>query len=84
MRNAAAAPIRRMLAELEGERMIVPVRCISCGKPLAQLWEEYKERVEKGEKPGKVLDSLGLKRYCCRALFLTHKDVLAEVAKFRV
>jgi len=64
--------------------MIVPVRCMSCGKPLAGLWEEYKERVEKGEKAGKALDSLGIRRYCCRALFLTHKDVLAEVAKFRV
>lgn len=64
--------------------MIVPIRCMTCGKPLAALWEQYKERVEKGEKSGKVLDSLGLRRYCCRALFLTHKDVLPEVAKFRV
>lgn len=57
---------------------------MTCGKPLAGLWEEYKQRVEKGEKAGKVLDSLGLKRYCCRTLFLTHKDILTEVAKFRV
>lgn len=56
---------------------------MTCGKPLAGLWEEYKQRVDKGEKSGKVLDSLGLKRYCCRTVFLTHKDVLAEVAKFR-
>jgi len=56
---------------------------MTCGKPLAGLWEEYNVRIEKKEKPGKVLDSLGLKRYCCRTLFLTHKDVLAEVAKFR-
>jgi DNA-directed RNA polymerase subunit N len=57
---------------------------MTCGKPLANLWEQYKDRVEKGEKPGKVLDSLGLTRYCCRVLFLTHKDVLPEVARFRV
>jgi len=64
--------------------MIIPVRCISCGRPLGGLWEKYKERVEKGEEPKKVLDNLELKRYCCRALFLTHKDTLKHVAKFRV
>ena len=64
--------------------MIIPVRCFSCGKVIGHLWEEYKERVEKGEKPEKVLDSLGLERYCCRTLFLTHVDLIKEVAKFRI
>ena len=26
--------------------MIIPVRCFSCGKPIAQLWEEFKERTK--------------------------------------
>ena len=26
--------------------MIIPIRCFSCGKPVAQLWEEFKERTE--------------------------------------
>jgi len=64
--------------------MIIPVRCTSCGKPVGGLWEKYKERVDAGENPGKVLDSLGLERYCCRALFLTHRDILQKVARFRV
>lgn len=64
--------------------MIIPVRCMTCGKPVGGLWEKYKERVEKGQQPGKVLDELGLKRYCCRALFMTHVDVLKDVAKFRL
>ena len=64
--------------------MLIPVRCFSCGKPIGGLFEKYKERVEKGEQPKKVLDDLGLDRYCCRALFMTHKDVLANVAKHRV
>ncbi|MEM7819676.1 MAG: DNA-directed RNA polymerase subunit N [Candidatus Aenigmatarchaeota archaeon] len=64
--------------------MIIPIRCFTCGKPVAGLWEEYKKRVENGENPGKVLDDLGLERYCCRALFLTHIDLLKDVAKFRV
>jgi DNA-directed RNA polymerase subunit N len=64
--------------------MIIPIRCISCGKPVAGLWEKYKERVSRGENSGKVLDELGLERYCCRALFLTHRDNLPAVAKFRI
>ena len=63
--------------------MIIPVRCFSCGKPIAHLWEDYKKRVAKGEHPGKVLDSLGLTRYCCRAVFMGQADLIEEVAKFK-
>ena len=64
--------------------MLIPVRCTSCGKPIGGLYEKYKERVEKGESPKKVLDDLGLDRYCCRTLFMTNIDVLSKVAKFRI
>ncbi len=60
--------------------MLMPVRCITCGKPLAHLWEEYKKRVEAGETPGKVLDDLGVKDMCCRAMFLGNVELLREVA----
>lgn len=30
--------------------MIIPVRCFSCGKPIAHLWEKYIERVQEGYK----------------------------------
>jgi len=63
--------------------MIIPIRCISCGKPVAQLWEQYKERTKNGEDPQKVLDELGLKRYCCRSLFVGHIDLIDDIAKFR-
>ncbi len=64
--------------------MQIPVRCISCGRPLSGLWLRYKERAENGEKPEKVLDELGIKSYCCRAMFLTHKDMIDKISKFRV
>jgi len=63
--------------------MIFPVRCFTCGKVIGHLWEEYKKRVESGEDPEKVLDELGVKRYCCRQIFLSHKDLLKEIAKFK-
>jgi len=66
-----------------GEIMIIPMRCFSCGKPIAHLWEEYKKRVEAGEDKKKILDDLGLERYCCRAVFLGHVDLIDEIAKFK-
>lgn len=62
--------------------MILP-RCQSCGKPIGHLWEEFKARVEKGEPAKKVLDDLGLERYCCRAVFMGHVDLLDDIARFK-
>ncbi len=63
--------------------MIIPIRCFSCGKPVGHLWKKYTERIEQGEDPKKVLDDLKIERYCCRALFLGHIDLLEKVSKFK-
>ncbi len=65
--------------------MIIPIRCWSCGKPVAHLWEEYQQRLEKEgeENRKKILDDLGLERYCCRAVFLGHVDLIDTVARFK-
>ncbi len=63
--------------------MIIPIRCWSCGKPIGHLWEEYKERVEKGENRKEVLDDIGLQRYCCRQVFLGHVDLIDTAAQFK-
>ena len=63
--------------------MIVPPRCFSCGKPIGHLWEQYKKRVADGEDSKKVLDELGLSRYCCRAAFLGQVDLLELTTKFK-
>ena len=58
--------------------MMIPIRCFSCGKPIGHLWEEYKNRI-KEEDPEKVLDSLGLERYCCRRMLISHVDVIDDI-----
>jgi DNA-directed RNA polymerase subunit N len=63
--------------------MMIPIRCFSCGKPVAHLWEKYQERVKAGEERKKVMDSLGLERYCCRATFLGHIDLIDQIARFK-
>ena len=68
---------------LTGDTMIIPIRCMSCGKPVGHLWQEHNERVAKGEDAKKVMDELGLKRYCCRGLFLGHVDLSDAATKFK-
>ncbi len=63
--------------------MIIPIRCMTCGKPVGHLWEKYKVETAKGKKPADVMDALGLERYCCRALFLGHVDMIERVGPFK-
>ena len=63
--------------------MIIPIRCFSCGKPIAHLWEDFKQRVEKGEDKKAIMDDLGLERYCCRAMFLGQVDLIDDAAAFK-
>ncbi len=63
--------------------MIIPIRCWSCGKPIAHLWEKYKERLDKGENRKNVLDDLGVERYCCRAMFLGQVDLIDIAGQFK-
>src|SRR3990167_5997710 len=46
--------------------MMTPVRCMSCGKPVAGLVEKFQQRTKAGENSNKVLNELGVTRYCCR------------------
>ena len=59
--------------------MMMPVRCFTCGAVVADKWDEYDKRVNKNkEDPGKVLDDLGVKRHCCRRMFLSNVEVIDE------
>ena len=62
--------------------MMIPVRCFTCGKVIGDKWEEFKKRVIEGEDTGKVLDKLGMDRYCCRRMFISHVEVLEELLKY--
>ncbi len=65
-------------------KMLIPVRCFSCGKVIAHLWDQYTERTKAGEDPGEVLTDLGIQRYCCRRMFVSHVDLIDDVAPFSV
>jgi len=73
--------------------MIIPVRCFTCGKVIGDIYEQFKQRYEEykktvdvGEKPKEtpkeILDDLGLDRYCCRRMILSHVDLISEAAPY--
>lgn len=63
--------------------MLPPVRCFTCGKPIGgKIYQEFTRRVQRGEDPKKVLDDLGLKRYCCRTVLLSTVVLIDDVAAY--
>lgn len=63
--------------------MLIPIRCFSCGKPVGHLKDEFDQRLDRGEEMKKVLDALGLERYCCRGLFLGQVDLIDVAGEFK-
>ncbi|HJJ32536.1 MAG TPA: DNA-directed RNA polymerase subunit N [Methanocorpusculum sp.] len=58
---------------------MIPVRCFTCGKVISIYWDEYQQRVAAGEDPKEILDSMGLDRYCCRRMLISHKETDDEM-----
>ena len=63
---------------------MIPVRCWSCGKVIAHVYEQYKQAVDGGEDPQSTLDGLGIKRYCCRRMFVGQVDLIDDIAPFSI
>jgi DNA-directed RNA polymerase subunit N len=71
--------------------MIIPVKCFTCGKVLADKYRWYQEKVSAAKKSkdpeyfsetntkktieGLVMDELKLNKPCCRRHMLTHVDI---------
>ncbi|MED5258016.1 MAG: DNA-directed RNA polymerase subunit N [Candidatus Thalassarchaeaceae archaeon] len=64
--------------------MLIPVRCWSCGKVVAHVYDQFKNAVDTGEDPSKVLDDLGIERYCCRRMYVGHIELIDEISPFSI
>jgi len=62
--------------------MLVPVRCFTCGSLIADKFEDYQSKIKSGEEPAKVLNSLGIERYCCRRMLLTSVETIQQVIPY--
>jgi DNA-directed RNA polymerase subunit N len=50
---------------------------------ISTVWEEFKMRRDAGEDPGKVLTELGVERYCCRRMILSHKEIIDDLNPYQ-
>jgi DNA-directed RNA polymerase subunit N len=51
---------------------------------IADKWEEFSRRVKNGEAMGKILDDLGVERYCCRRMLISHVNIIDELLKYDI
>jgi len=68
--------------------MFIPIRCITCSKPIAHLWEEYDKKRNSGNSgnsvdTSKLFDQLGIERYCCKRMFLSHSNIFDDMMKYK-
>jgi DNA-directed RNA polymerase subunit N len=62
--------------------VLVPVRCFTCGKLIANIYNEFLTQVKQGEEPNKVMDSLKITRYCCRRMFVSSVETIYQVIPY--
>ena len=67
---------------IDFENVLVPVRCFTCGKLIADKYEDYQNKIKTGESPQKVLDELKIERYCCRRMLLTTVETIQQIIPF--
>lgn len=62
--------------------MEFPVRCFTCGAVIGDLYEHYKNAI-KEKSIDVTLDELGVERYCCRRMFISHVDLIETMLKYQ-
>ena len=63
--------------------MIIPIRCFTCGKVIGNKWERFFELVTKESAPvEEVFTELGLERYCCRRMLISHVNLVEYLTRY--
>ena len=63
--------------------MIIPIRCFSCGKVTGNKWQTYQKLLKDGMTECEALNKLGLKRYCCKRILLTHVELIDKILEYK-
>jgi DNA-directed RNA polymerase I, II, and III subunit RPABC5 len=68
--------------DLSSAAMIIPIRCFTCGKVIANKYKTYMALKRSDMEESEILDTLGLPRYCCRRMMLGHVDLIDKLLKY--
>lgn len=64
--------------------MLIPVRCFTCGKVIGGKWNKYLRLLETKMERRAALDRVGMRRYCCRRMYLTHVDMWNRIVRYAI
>ena len=62
--------------------MIIPVRCFTCGNVIGNKWQRYLELLNAKKPMEEIFKDLGLNRYCCRRMIISHVDLIEKLLKY--
>ena len=62
--------------------MIIPVRCFTCGKVIGNKWNRYLQLLKEEKEMPEIFKELGLNRYCCRRMIISHVDLIEKLLKY--
>ena len=62
--------------------MMIPIRCYTCGKVIAHLYDDFIQGLKEGKEPDEMLDSYELTRFCCRRMLITHVELIDNILTF--
>lgn len=57
---------------------IIPIRCFTCGKVIANKWEKFITYEDKT----KAFEELGIQRICCKRMLLSNIDNFDTISQF--
>ncbi|HEY0087788.1 MAG TPA: DNA-directed RNA polymerase subunit N [Candidatus Lokiarchaeia archaeon] len=58
------------------------MRCFSCGKLIAHVYQPYLDLIEKGESSEEAFKKVGIDRFCCQRMIVSHVDLIEDLLKF--
>ena len=62
--------------------MIIPIRCFTCGKVIGNKWYKYLDLLREQKDMAEIFEILGLNRYCCRRMLISHVDLIEKLLKY--
>ncbi|MCP4761017.1 MAG: DNA-directed RNA polymerase subunit N [archaeon] len=62
--------------------MIIPVRCFTCGKLIADKWEPFMAKNQEGKDITEIYKELGITRFCCKRMIVSHVNLIDDLLSF--